>query len=137
MTATHHTLHRCLTGEALRPATFDERRRYREAMLNSGVGLGAILVDDGSTCYVEDGSGYADPACTEQAWEAYHDACASWGETAAEAGASHYMATRDATDANLVGARAAGPLPRLEDYGVTRSTPAPPPPLDHDDDVPF
>ena len=136
MTATHHTLHRCLTGEALRPATFDERRRYREAMLNSGVGLGAILVDDGSTCYVEDGSGYADPACTEQAWEAYHDACASWGETAAEAGASHYMATRDATDANLVGARAAGPLPRLEDYGVTRSTPAPPPPLDHDD-VPF
>jgi hypothetical protein len=131
-----HTLHRYLTGEALRPATFDERRRYRAAMLNSGVGLGVILVD-GLWSYVEDGSGYADPACTEQAWEAYHDACASWGETAAEVGASHYMATRDASDASLVGARAAGPLPRPEDYGVTRSTPAPLPPLDHDDDVPF
>jgi hypothetical protein len=134
-----HTLHRYLTGEALRPATFDERRRYREATLNSGVGLGDVLVDDGLPCYVEDGSGYADPACTEQAWEAYHDACASWGETAAEVGASHFMATRNACDANLVGARAAGPLPRLEDYGVTRSPPPPPPPVDHDDDdeIPF
>lgn len=131
-----HTLHRYLTGEALRPATFDERRRYRAAALNSGVGLGSVVVDDDLPCYVEDGSGYADPACTEQAWEAYHDACASWGETAAEVGASHYMATRDASDANLVGARAAGPLPRLEDYGVTRSPPPPHPPLDHDE-IPF
>ena len=131
-----HTLHRYLTGEALRPATFDERRRYREAMLNSGVGLGVVLVDD-LPCYVEDGSGYADPACTEQAWEAYHDACASWGETAAEVGAIHFMATRNACDANLVGARAAGPLPRLEDYGVTRSPPPPPPPPPLDDEIPF
>jgi hypothetical protein len=132
-----HTLHRYLTGEALRPATFDERRRYREAARNTGFGIGVVLVDD-LPCYVEDGSGgYADPACTEQAWEAYHDACASWGETAAEVGASHFMATRNSVDASLVGARAAGPLPRLEDYGVTRSPPPPPPPLDHDDEIPF
>jgi hypothetical protein len=134
-----HTLHRYLTGEALRPATFDERRRYREATLNSGVGLGVILVDD-LPCYVEDGSGYADPACREQAWEAYDDACASWGETAAEVGASHFMSTRNACDASLVGQWAAGRIPQPADYGVTRSPPSPPPPslVDHDDDeIPF
>ena len=133
-----HTLHRYLTGEALRPATFAERCRSREANRLNGI-VGVILVD-GLPCYVEDGSGYADPACTEQAWEAYHDDCASWGETAAEVGASHYMATRDACDASLVGAWAAGRIPQPADYGVTPSTPAPPPPLDHDnndDDVPF
>ena len=133
---TAHTLRDHKTGKPLRPATFAERCRYEQARHLKGI-RGVILVD-GLPCYVEDGSGYADPACEEEAWEAYHDACASWGETAAEVGASHYWATRNAVDANLVGQRAAGRIPQPEDYGVTPSAPVPPPPppIDHDE-IPF
>jgi len=82
-------------------------------------------------------------ATTEEAEQAFADACESYGECLAEYGSSYFYGGASATDACIMARERVnhmfGGQPRREDYLPPRPPPAPKPVVvyDVDDDIPF
>jgi len=63
----------------------------------------------------------------EARWKHYEWACESWSECFAEAGSGHVFGGGSSTDASWVAREAAGPQPKLSDFGLKRPVPPVPP----------